>query len=164
MSRTKFNFFFLYLSALLVLFLQTSVWPRSFTSPQLVVPFLVFAVSYRGLIESTFSFYIFASLSSLFTATSFGTLVCTYFLLFILNVVVNDRFFKREINYFSTSCFVNTFAMGVFFSVLSPVPFYILSWTLSSIFTFFVSFPLYLYFIWLDEKTQKEDVSEGILL
>ena len=159
MSYTKFNFFFLSLSSLFFLFLQTSVWPLSFSPPQFIVPFLVFVFAYRRPMEAMFLIYIFVSFSSLFTASSFGVLLCVYFVLFILNVIVNDRFFKRDINYFTISCFVNTFAMGLIFSLLSSTPFYVLNWFLSSFFTSLMSVLFYMYFIWLDKKTQKEELS-----
>ena len=165
MSYTKFNFFFMILAAFFAFFLQVSVWPMSFLSPQLLIPFLVFFSGFRKPFEAVFFIYALACLSSFFTALTFGALLCTLSLLFVLNLILNDRFFKKDINYFSVSCFLNTFLMGVFISYFSSLHFSFINWILSSTFTYFISFCFYIFFLWLDEKTQKDDItSEGAFL
>ena len=159
------NVFLLVLSLFLTLIVQTSIWPTFFITPQFIIPFLVFIVSYRELKEATLLFYLFAAISAIFTANSFGSLLSVYFIIFSTNIIFNDRFLQDNINYFSVSCFINTLLMNFLLLFFSPSSSHFFYWILSAGLTFVLSIPFYYYFLWLDEKTEKEaPLSRGAFL
>ncbi len=151
--------------------LQCSLWMQllgSFPPPQTWIPFVVYAALYRRPAESL-------ALAALLTlaATSLSAIPLGLFLMLNLLLVGFIVLFKERIYWPGSTYFVLVCGSSVIlFSLLhlslswmiefNPIRHYhLFDWTLGSLLTMLIGFPLYRLLNWIDHLTQKELPTEA---
>ncbi len=162
----------LFLTSLLLLAsLQSSLWMQllgSFPPPQTWVPFIVYAALYRRATESFVMIYLLTLAVASLSAIPLGFFLLLNLLLAGFIFLFKERIYWPGSTYFVLVCGSSVILFSVLHFGLSwaiehnPArSYHFFDWTLGSLLTMLLGFPLYRLMTWFDHLTQKELPTEA---
>lgn len=164
----NYSYFLVYL--LLFTGFQSTLWPLKILQippPQFWVPVLVYWSIYRHLHECMIMTYVLTYLIAPFTAMPISLLLLINVTMAFILYLIKSHFYQPGVVYFVFSNSLTAFMFPFFHTIYSfsfePTPISSLLFfdrLLQILLTALASYPLYQFFIWIDNKTNKKRPTE----